>query len=174
MGVEQPEEFRHQLRRIQQLATDLWRPAPDQWSIEECLAHFTIVGQWEVPALEEAIEDARARGLTGSGPFQYGVTDRLSVDALGAGPDGRPRRRFPAPRRFMPVCGQPVTAVLPTFQHLQRQLGFRWTGGRAGPGAGKVKTPISRFQGQPGDDARAHCRARRRGTWRRRRVRESI
>jgi hypothetical protein len=29
---------------------------------------------------------------------------------------------MPAPKRFTPVHGQPVTAILPTFLHLQRQL----------------------------------------------------
>ena len=132
MGADQLEAFRDQIQSIQQQAADLtsglteaqfnWRPAAGEWSIEECLAHLTIVGQWEIRAIEQAIDDGRARGLTGSGPFHYGLIDRFVVDQTGIGPDGRPSRRFPAPRRFVPVHGQPVTAVLPTFQHLQRQF----------------------------------------------------
>jgi hypothetical protein len=156
VGAQQLEEFRHQIRNVQQQAEELtrglteaqfnWRPAPDQWSIEECLGHLTIVGQWEVRAIERAIEDARARGLTGSGPFHYGLIDRFVVDASGVGPDGRPRHRFPASRRFVPLHGQPLTAVVPTFQHLQRQLGIQLDRAEGLDLARvKVKTPISRF-----------------------------
>jgi hypothetical protein len=156
VGVEQLEEFRHQIQKIQQQADNLtrglteaqfnWRPAPDQWSIEECLAHLTIVGQWEVRAIEQAIDEGRARGLTGCGPFHYGPIERFIVNASGTGPDGRPRRRLPAPRRFVPAHGQPLTAVVPTFQHLQRQLGIQFDRAEGLDLARvKVKTPISRF-----------------------------
>jgi hypothetical protein len=156
VGVEQLKEFRHQIGKIQQQADDLtrglteaqfnWHPAPDQWSIEECLAHLTIVGQWEVRAIEQAIDEGRARGLTGSGPFRYGPIERWIVDASRPGPDGRPSRRFPSPRRFVPAHGQPLTAVVPTFQHLQRQLGIQIDRAEGLDLARvKVKTPISRF-----------------------------
>lgn len=156
MGAEQLEQFRHQILKIQQQAADLtaglteaqfnWRPAPDHWSIEECLGHLTIVGQWEARAIEQAIEDGRARGLARSGPFPYGPIERFIVDASGVGPDGRPRRRFSAPRRFIPVHGQPLTAVVPTFQHLQRQLGILIDRAEGLDLARvKVKTPISRL-----------------------------
>ncbi len=156
MGAEQHEAFRHQILKIQQQAADLtaglaeaqfnWRPAPDHWSIEECLAHLIIVGQWEVRAIEQAIENGRARRLTGTGPFHFGPIERFIVEASGVGPDGRPRRRFSAPRRFVPLHGQPLTAVLPTFQHLQRQLGILLDQSEGLDLARvKVKTPISRF-----------------------------
>jgi hypothetical protein len=156
VGAQQLEEFRDQIRRIQQQAEDLtrglteaqfnWRPAPDQWSIEECMAHLTIVGQWEAGAIEQAIEEGHTRGLTGSGPFQYGPIDRFIVNVSGVGPDGRPRRRFPSPRRFVPAHGQPLTAVVPTFLHLQRQLGMQLDRAEGLDLARvKVNTPISRF-----------------------------
>ena len=57
----QLEEYRQQFERIASEAQELtaglteaqfnWRPAPDQWSIEECLAHLTAVGQVEVEAV---------------------------------------------------------------------------------------------------------------------------
>lgn len=155
MGAEQLEQFRHQIQKIQSQAEDLtrglteaqfnWRPVPDHWSIEECLAHLTIVGQWEVRAIEEAIDDGRSRGLTANGPFRYGSIDRLIVDLSGPGADGRPRLRLPAPRHFIPVHGQPITAVVPTFRHLQRQLGIQLDRAEGLDLARvKVKTPISR------------------------------
>lgn len=119
-----------------------WRPAPDQWSIEECLAHLIIVGQWEVRAMEHAIDDARARGLTGRSPLRHGPIERLVIDL------SRPpvRLRLTAPRKFRPLHGQPLTAVLPTFLHLQRQ--FQLILERADDldvARIKVVTPLSRF-----------------------------
>lgn len=146
--IEYSQQFEKVAAEARELANGLdearfnWRPAPGQWSIEECLAHLIMVGQWEVKAIDRAIEDARARGLTGEGPFRYGPIERWVIDLT------RPpvRRKFPAPRRFQPLHGQPVTAVLPTFLHLQRQL--QMLSERADGldlARVKVSTPISRF-----------------------------
>jgi hypothetical protein len=95
-----------------------WRPAPDRWSIEECLAHLTIVGLMELDALERAIEDGRRKGITGTGPFQYGSIERFILGMT----EPPLRTRLSSPRRFIPVHGQPLTAILPTFSHLQSHL----------------------------------------------------
>jgi DinB family protein len=139
------ESIRTQARELTQGLTEQqfnWRPAADQWSIEECMAHLTMVGQWEVRAIEQAIEDGRARGLTGNGPFEYRAIDRLIVDL------SRPpvRMRVPAPRQFVPLHGQPLTAILPTFLHVQSQFLLQM---EKADGLDlrrvKVPTPISRF-----------------------------
>jgi hypothetical protein len=119
-----------------------WRPAPGQWSIEECLAHLTMVGQWELRAIEDAVERARAAGITGQGPFSYGPVDRFIVDMT------RPpvRTKLPAPKRFVPLHNQPVTAIMPTFLHLQSmfQLQMQRADG-LDLARVKVATPISRL-----------------------------
>jgi hypothetical protein len=95
-----------------------WRPAPDEWSIEECLGHLIIVGNREAIAIEQAVEDGRARGVKGTGPFEPGPLERLIIEL------SRPpvRLKFDAPRQFQPLHGQPLTAVMPSFLHLQGQL----------------------------------------------------
>lgn len=95
-----------------------WRPALEQWSVEECMAHLTMIGEWEVRAIETAIDQAKARGLTAAGPFEYPAIERymLRETALPV------RHALPAPRRFQPLHGQPITGVLPTFLHVQSQL----------------------------------------------------
>ncbi len=152
MGARELEEYRQQFETVKAEAKELtqglteaqfnWRPAPDQWSIEECLEHLAVVGHWEIRAIEEAIDQGRARGLTGTGPFQYGPVERFII-----GMSKPPvRQKLPAPRRFVPLHGQPLTAVLPTFLHVQSQ--FLLQIDRA---AGldlrrvKVQTPISRL-----------------------------
>jgi hypothetical protein len=119
-----------------------WRSAPDQWSIEECLGHLTMVGTWEVRAMERAIDEAWARGRTAGGPFQYGWLDRWIVRMT----EPPVRRKVRAPRRFVPVREQPITAVLPTFLHLQGMFLIQLERA-AGLDLARVKveTPISRF-----------------------------
>jgi hypothetical protein len=119
-----------------------WRPAPGQWSIEECLAHLTIVGTWEIRAIERAIDQAKAQGTTGSEPFRYGWIDRWIVRMT----EPPVRRKYSAPRRFRPLHAQPVTAVLPTFLHLQGlfELELKRSAG-LDLARVKVDTPISRF-----------------------------
>jgi hypothetical protein len=119
-----------------------WRPQPDQWSIEECLAHLLIAGNWEIRAIEDAIGHAKAHGLTGVGPFHYGPLERLVVRKT----EPPVKRKFTAPKRFRPLHEQPVTAVLPSFLHLQSQLTLL---ARSAEGLDlariKVPTPISRL-----------------------------
>lgn len=120
-----------------------WRPSPGRWSIEECLAHLTMVGTWEVQAMERTtVDEARARGLTGSGPFRYGWVDRWIVRIT----EPPVRRKVRAPRRFVPVHEQPITAVQPTFLHLQGMFLIQIERA-AGLDLARVKveTPISRF-----------------------------
>jgi hypothetical protein len=146
----QIEIYRKQFEDIQQEATAVtaklteasfnWRPSANEWSIEECLAHLVMVGQWQVRAIERAIDRGKQRGLTGLGPFAYGPIDRYVLGQTE--PPVRTSRR--APRHFSPLHGQPLTAVMPTFYHVQSQLILQL--GRA-EGLHlrrvKVQTPIS-------------------------------
>jgi hypothetical protein len=146
------DQFHQQFEKVKADARELtegldetrfnWKPAPDQWSIEECLAHLIMVGNREVTAIESAIEDGRSRGVKGAGPFEPGPIERLIIEL------SRPpaRLKFDAPRYFQPLHGQPVTAVMPSFLHLQRQFQMQL---ELADGLNlsrvKVATPISRF-----------------------------
>ncbi len=152
MGAPELEQYRGQFEVVKTQARELteglneekfnWRPAPNQWSIEECLSHLTILGQWQVQAIEQAIERGRARGLTATGPFRYGIIERWLVRNT----EPPVRRKFPAPRRLRPLHGQPPTAVVPTFLHLQSQF-LRQIDRAEGLDLARVKVPtlISRF-----------------------------
>jgi hypothetical protein len=95
-----------------------WRPGVGQWSVEECLAHLTIVGQVEIKAVETAVERAKAKGITGTGPFEYPIWERYILRET----EPPVRHAMSAPKRFTPLHQQPVTGILPTFLHLQRQF----------------------------------------------------
>ena len=77
-----------------------WRPAPDRWSIGECFSHLNVSAKRSIETVDEAIADARARGLTGSGPFVYPLLERLFVRSLEPPPRFRARaRKFLEPAR---------------------------------------------------------------------------
>jgi hypothetical protein len=152
VAVSELDLYRQQFEQIQQRASGLtagldearfnWRPSPQDWSIEECLAHLIVAGHWEVRAIEEAIGRGRKRGLTGQGPFEYGAIDRFLVDQT----EPPVRTPVPAPRHFHPLHGQPVTAVMPTFLHLQSQLILQLARAEGlDLRRVKVATPISRL-----------------------------
>ena len=148
----QLEEYRQQFEWIASEAKGLteglteaqfnWRPAADQWSIEECLAHLTAVGQVEVEAVEKAVDEAKAKGITGAGPFEFPAWERFILRET----EPPVRHQMPAPKRFVPIHGQPITGVLPTFLHVQRQFGIQI---ERADGLDlrrvKVPTPISRL-----------------------------
>jgi hypothetical protein len=95
-----------------------WRPAPDQWSIEECLSHLTMVGHAEVRAVEAAVDDAKAKGITGTAPFEFPIWERFILRET----EPPVRHGMSAPKRFMPQHQQPITGILPTFLHVQRNF----------------------------------------------------
>ena len=125
------EQYHQQFERIaceaKELAAGLteaqfnWRPSPGQWSIEECLSHLTLGGQVQLAAIEAAIDKAKAKGLTGSGAFQYPVWERFMLRET----EPPARHSLPAPKRFVPLHGQPITGILPTFLHVQRNFGIQ-------------------------------------------------
>ena len=145
-------EYRQQFEAIAEQAKELsgglteaqfnWRPSPDRWSIEECLSHLTMVGQEELRLIEAAIDSAKARGIRGTGKFEYPAWERFILRET----EPPVRHAMPAPKRFIPLHGQPVTGVLPTFLHVQRNFGIQI---ERADGLDlrrvKVATPISRL-----------------------------
>jgi len=152
MGATELESYREQFERVAEQAKSLteglseaqfnWRPKPGEWSIQECMAHLIIVGQQEIKFIERAVHSGRQEGITGAGPFRYGFIERTILRQT----EPPVRRKFSAPAHFRPVDGQPLTAIVPTFLHLQSQLG-RIAGECEGLDLARVKvaTPITRW-----------------------------
>jgi hypothetical protein len=95
-----------------------WRPAPERWAISQAIGHLWITGEVTRKNLDVAIDDAIARGLKGEPPFRYSSIERYVVRVT----EPPASQRLPAPKRLHPAHGQPITAVLPTYLHLQSQM----------------------------------------------------
>ena len=97
-----------------------WRPEPGRWSIAECLDHLNTTGSKLLPGMDAAIERARERERTGSGPFRYGWLSRWFIRANAPLPaDGKGMK---TPKLYKPTADQLVGRVLPAFVELQDQL----------------------------------------------------
>jgi len=95
-----------------------WRPSSNQWSISECLAHLNVVDAFDVPAIRAAIVDGRAAGLTGTGPFRYGLLSRRFVRFS----EPPAKVKFKAPKVYRPPSDQSKDTVIPEFVAIHDQL----------------------------------------------------
>jgi len=77
-----------------------WRPAPEKWSIGQCLSHLATTDQ-ALPAIDRAIANARTHGWLASGPFHYGWLTRWMIGSMEPPPKRR-MRTFPI---FTPAPG---------------------------------------------------------------------
>lgn len=98
-----------------------WSPAPNRWSMAQCFEHLNATARAFVPAIDRAMADARARGLTGSSPFAYSLFERLFLRST----EPPPRLRMRAPRVLVPAPDKPMDAVLGEFNVWQDRLGER-------------------------------------------------
>lgn len=100
----------------------LWRPAPDAWSIAECLLHLSRTGRAYLPSIDRAIEEGRLRGRTAGGPYRHSWFSRWAVSLL----EPPVKSRFKAPAIFAPPQPSgPPAAILDEFEALGAAFGER-------------------------------------------------
>jgi hypothetical protein len=95
-----------------------WRPGPGRWSLAECLSHLAITARRGAAHWVPAIEAARARGLTGPGPFSLGWLGAKFVTYLGP----NPKRPAPAPAIFAPPADIDPDTARSDFERTQDEL----------------------------------------------------
>lgn len=142
------QQFQQLRQQAQDLAAGLnegqfnWRPAAGEWSIAECLGHLVMAGRWDIDALQRAIESGQPRAASGEGQTDYPAVDRFIV----AQTEPPAKQKWSAPRYFIPLHGQPVTAILPTLLHEEDQFARLLESSR-GLDLTRVKVaiPITRF-----------------------------
>ena len=95
-----------------------WKPAPDAWSIGECLSHLNATTLVCLPKLDEGISEAVRAGLHGDGPFRYGWLDRFFLRAS----EPESRWQVGSPSAILPADGESRADVLAAFRECQDQL----------------------------------------------------
>jgi hypothetical protein len=149
-----------------------WRPEPGRWSVAECLAHLNQSLSKVLPAIDNAIDSGRSRGLLASGPFRYGLFARLMVASM----EPPPRYRMRSPKIFRLAPAEYRSAsLLPQFLAVRDRLAERV---RASDGLNLkrviVTSPASRFFRMPLGAYLAFLLAHeRRHVWQAREVRKA-
>jgi hypothetical protein len=121
------EAFRVQFEQLSAEGTSLaaplsdaqfaWRPAPNMWSVGECLDHLNATARTYLPVMDEGIAEAIRRGLYSAGPYTYNWIGRAMVYVSGPSV----RIRATAPAAFLPAIGRPRQEVLAAFRAYQVQ-----------------------------------------------------
>ncbi len=126
--VKDLEDYRRQVEAAKDDARNLlaglseaqvnWRPTAAHWSIAECLDHLTVTNRELMSPIEAAIEEARSKGLTGRGPFRYGIIGNMIVRSM----EPPAKLKFKAPKIFKPRPDQSLEAVARDFFAMQDEL----------------------------------------------------
>lgn len=95
----------------------VWKPAPNRWSIAECLEHMNATARAYLPAIDEGIADAIRHGAYAEGPFQYNLIGRLFSRLME--PPARFRMRAPIDKQ--PGPERPKRETLAGFRAYQVQ-----------------------------------------------------
>jgi hypothetical protein len=94
-----------------------WPPAPEAWSVAQCIDHLNVTARQYLPLLDEGIADAIRRGLYSAGPYAYNWVGRLLVYLV----EPTTRLRAKAPTAFQPAPGRPRHDVMAAFRAYQVQ-----------------------------------------------------
>ena len=94
-----------------------WQPAPESWSVAQCIDHLNATAREYLPMMDEGIADAIRRGLYKPGPYVYNWIGRLMVWLF----DPKVRVRAKTPQSFQPPVGRPRHDVMAAFRAYQVQ-----------------------------------------------------
>src|SRR3954462_10978249 len=116
------------------------RPQPGRWSLAEIFVHLNLTAQIYLPEIDRAIEEGRAKGLTGGGPFKLDFMGKMFVNYL----EPPYRMKTKAPGTIKPLLQGPASEALPQFLRSQ-QLAVRGLEAANGLdlGRGKFVAPLA-------------------------------
>ena len=95
-----------------------WRPAPEVWSVAQCLDHLNATARLYLPMLDEGIAAAIRSGTYSEGPFSYNWIGRFLVRSMGP----PARFRMKTPRAFHPEPQRPRSEIMAALRAYQVQF----------------------------------------------------
>lgn len=94
-----------------------WPPAPDAWSVAQCIEHLNTTARMYLPQLDQSIADAIRRGMYGEAPFSYNWIGRLMTAIM----EPPSRLKVKTPKLFQPPPERPRQEVMAAFRAYQVQ-----------------------------------------------------
>ena len=148
-----------------------WQPAPNAWSVGQCIDHLNTAARLYLPRLDDGVADAIRQGLYGEGPFKYWWIARLFVATL----EPPVRLRVKTPAAFQPPPGRRRHDILAAFRAYQVQYVDRLRQANGLDLArARVGSPVSKWIVMPlGSGFAAMAAHERRHLWQARRVIEA-
>lgn len=117
-------EIADTLANFESLCSDLtdaqfnWSPEPGRWSIAQNLAHLNTVNGLDLEPITRVIADARARNLTGSGPFKYSWLNNYFIRSL----EPPAKQKFKAPKIYIPPPDAPLAPTLAEYRRITNAI----------------------------------------------------
>jgi len=121
-----------------------WREAPGRWSVGQCLDHLNVAVGKTLPRFDSSIEEARARGWMGQGPFTYSRFARWMIGSM----EPPAKRRYTTSKIFVPsdAATLRVAEILPEFLRVRDELIARLERSEGlDLKRARVTSPVSRF-----------------------------
>ncbi|HEX6940794.1 MAG TPA: DinB family protein [Longimicrobiales bacterium] len=98
-----------------------WRPAPDRWSIAECLEHLSRTAEVAIPAIDARVADARARGWQRRGPYRPGPVERWMLRGM----EPPPKVKFRVKKTLAPTTERDPEEAVTRFFRFQDEIQLR-------------------------------------------------
>ena len=95
-----------------------WSPAPGRWTIGQNVAHLNLTDGGDTDALRSSIDSGRTAGLTGKGPFSYGLLTRKFVESM----EPPATSSFKAPKGYQPPPQLDKDHTVAEFIRIQKAI----------------------------------------------------
>lgn len=118
------QQTRENVRDADHLVQDItdeqlnWQIAAGVWSIGQCLDHLNVSARVYLSSIDETIDAARQKGLTGTGPFRYGWITRQFVKSL----EPPVKLKLKAPKKIKPAAIFSKTALINEFRAVREEI----------------------------------------------------
>src|SRR5688500_12611967 len=96
-----------------------WKTARERWSAGEVLAHVNQTNRMYITALDNAIRKGKERRTFSRGPYRHGRLGEFILREI----EPPPRRKFRAPRVFVPPVGDVGPSALQEYEELFTRVG---------------------------------------------------
>ncbi len=119
------------------------KPSPIQWSAAQCLEHLNIYGRYYLPAMEKAIQKAKAKGQSvTTEEFHAGWLGSYFTKLMLPKPDGKLKSKMKAPKNAVPATNPDARAMLAEFIDQQETM-LKLLHAAASVNLNQIRIPIS-------------------------------
>ena len=98
------------------------QPSPTQWSAKQCLSHLNGYGDYYLPAIGRAIEQARQQGREAGDSFRPGTLGNYFTRVMQTTPGGTPVKKMKTFKKHDPSNDEDADAVTARFIGQQEKL----------------------------------------------------